>query len=144
MFKHILAATDGSPVSQGAMRSAVGLARLANAQLTFLHCSVPFDVYSVDPLATAQRELYEGAVEKAAHEVLEECTQLARDAGVKSDCEHAFAERPYEGILDVSGKLGCDLIVMGSHGRGGLAGFVLGSQTQKVLSGTKVPVMVAR
>jgi nucleotide-binding universal stress UspA family protein len=144
MYKHILAATDGSAMSARALQSAVELAQVAHARVTFVNCTVPFDVYAADPMMMTQRDLYEEACQKTSEEYLELGRRLAHDAGVPCDSVHVVSTQPWRGILDIAKQVGCDLVVMASHGRHGLAGLVLGSETHKVLTHGKLPVLVVR
>jgi nucleotide-binding universal stress UspA family protein len=144
MIRHILAPTDGTPLSADAMRRAVDLAKLAQARLTFVTCNTPFEAYAADPLVLAHRDEYETAIESCARDFLEAGRKMAREAHVDADGEHVIAQHPWQGILDCAQSRGCDLIVMASHGRHGVAGLLLGSQTQKVLTHSKLPVLVCR
>ena len=81
---------------------------------------------------------------KHAEEVLAKASRKLENAGVKVDTQHAISELPYDAIVAAASKNKCDLIIMASHGRRGLSGFLLGSETQKVLTHTKVPVLVVR
>ncbi len=68
----------------------------------------------------------------------------ARRAGVACATVSPVADQPWEGILKAARGKRCDLIVMASHGRRGIAGLLLGSETTKVLTHSKIPVLVCR
>jgi nucleotide-binding universal stress UspA family protein len=69
---------------------------------------------------------------------------VAQTAGVACETVQVEHEHPYQGIIDTAKSKGCDLIVMASHGRHGIAAIVLGSETIKVLTHSKIPVLVHR
>ena len=146
MFKNILVPTDGSEQSQGAVRTAVSLAKLHGARVTGVHVVPDYHLLIA----------YEGAFDPVTEERIEEeakaraATYLAfiRDTAASSGvpCETVCetSDHPYDAILHVAEAKGCDLIVMTSHGRKGLAAILLGSETRKVLTHAKVPVLVVR
>ena len=145
MYKHILVPTDGSALSRKAVRTAAALAKTLKAQVTAIHVMQPWDPPSGAEAAAFQmprliRE-YESNVRANAKKVL---TKVATD--VKAPCETVavFHPHPWEAIVKAAASRKCDVIVMASHGRRGLAGLLLGSETQKVLSHSKTPVLVCR
>lgn len=144
MFRNVLAATDGSELSLAALEAAVELARVHGAKLTLVACAMPYDTLIGDPLVSMPREEYEGICERVAHERMEPGRRLAREAGVAVELVPMYAMQPWVGILQAAEERDCDVIVMGSHGRSGLAGALLGSQTLKVLSNSTLPVLVCR
>lgn len=147
MFKHILVPTDGSELSQATAARAVSFAKEAGAQITafFSKPEYPIAYFGegalIDPttpekfaeLADQQAEEYLGAIEK-----------LCAAAGVPFDKVSVTSDIPYEAIIEAAEKSGCDLIFMASHGRRGISGLLLGSETNKVLTHSKVPVLVYR
>ena len=148
MYKHILVATDGSPLSRKAIRSAVGLAKSEGARLTGVFAIRPFVpmTYGEGIAYASAREAadYRKAAEREAKKALAVLEVEARIA--KIDCGKAIAHGtlPWQGILRTAAAKKCDLIVMASHGRGSVAGLILGSETTKVLSHSKIPVLVCR
>ena len=90
------------------------------------------------------REQFEGYARKDAERALAGLTRLAKDQGVSAEGHWAFTNNPYEGIIETAKARGCDLIVMGSHGRSGMKALVLGSVTNKVLTHCQTPVLVCR
>jgi nucleotide-binding universal stress UspA family protein len=145
MYKHILVPTDGSKLSDAAVKEAVGLAKLLDAKVTLLHV-VPEQIWPVYAESAVLIENYSRnemrAESKRQAEVLLE--KAAKKAGVAVNTVQMFSDVPYEAIIKTATKQKCDLIVMSSHGRKGFAGFLLGSETQKVLTHSKVPVLVVR
>jgi nucleotide-binding universal stress UspA family protein len=87
---------------------------------------------------------WEEAATNRARKVLDDVAGQAASAGVKCDTVHVFKDMPHTAIIDTAKKQGCDLIVMGSHGYGGFKQWVLGSETTRVLSQSKIPVLVYR
>ncbi len=145
MYQHILVPTDGSKLSDAAVKEAVGLAKLLDAKVTLLHV-VPEKIWPVYAESAVLIENYSRnemrAESKRQAEVLLE--KAAKKAGVAVNTVQMFSDVPYEAIIKTATKQKCDLIVMSSHGRKGFAGFLLGSETQKVLTHSKVPVLVVR
>jgi nucleotide-binding universal stress UspA family protein len=145
MFRHILIPTDGSELAEKAIRYGVELAKGEGAQITALTVSKPFHVMTLEPgMLTDTPEAYAKHVAHQTSKYLDVVSKAAKGAGVTCDVVSLEHEHPYEGIIDTALKRGCDLIVMASHGRGGMSAIVLGSQTVKVLTHSKVPVLVYR
>ena len=84
------------------------------------------------------------ALEREAQRALRAVEKEARAAKVRCNALHARAKHPWRAILGAARRHGCDLIVMGSHGRGGVAGELLGGQATQVLAHAKIPVLVCR
>ena len=129
MYKHILAPTDGSELSNAALEHAVGLAMAVKAKLTVLTVSFPYFAYGVEPQFI---EAYQESVVKLAVQSLEVAKIIAGRSDVACDTIQVENAQPYQGIIDIAKERGCDLIVMASHGRRGIAAMVLGSETVKV------------
>lgn len=145
MFKHILLATDGSPASEAAASACIGMARETGARITALHVIPPLHLFTYEPVATeAVHEQYRHARDVRAKEILGLVEQRAAQAGVPCTTMLATADQPYEAIIDTARTQLCDLVMMASHGRRGVAGLLLGSQTQKVLTHSLIPVLVFR
>jgi nucleotide-binding universal stress UspA family protein len=145
MFKHILLPTDGSPLSVAAVEKGIDFAKTIHARVTGL-CVVPKDYGSY-----YDGELAGGFADQAAAECkanakihLAVMTKVAQGAGVACDVVIETTDQPYEAIVNVADHKGCDLIMMASHGRRGVGALLLGSETQKVLSHSKIPVLVYR
>jgi nucleotide-binding universal stress UspA family protein len=147
MFKHILVPTDGSGLSDDAVARAVEFAAETGARITFFYAraNYPTQLYGegalVDPSSPAE---YDRATEIAANEILAKCEKAAASRGVNCAKRSAVSDVPWQAIIDASKDTSCDLIFMASHGRRGLSGLLLGSETQKVLTHSKIPVLVYR
>jgi nucleotide-binding universal stress UspA family protein len=144
MFKHFLIATDGSPLSENAARSAVQLAQSLSARVTAVIVSEPFHVFTTDYGITNTIDAYNGECESRARRSLDVVRKAAESAAVAFEGIHVYHDQPYAAIIDVADKKACDVICMASHGRKGVAGLVLGSQTVKALTHSKIPVVVWR
>jgi nucleotide-binding universal stress UspA family protein len=147
MFKHLLVATDGSKLSTKAVSHALGLARALGAKLTAFYASpdYPSPMYAEASLyIPVKRREYAAACKKEADHVLGPIAAKAQSEGIPFSVVHSIAAVPWRAILAAAKKNKCDAIVMASHGRRGVSALLLGSETQKVLTHTKVPVIVVR
>jgi len=145
MFKHILLPTDGTELSRAAVESGFAMAKGIDAKVTVLHVGTPFHVFAADSAAlTDTRGEYEGHMKAKGAEIAVAVEAEAKKKGV--NCRSAFvvSEQPYEAIIKTARDEGCDLILMASHGRKGVKGLLLGSETQKVLTHSSIPVLVYR
>lgn len=146
MFKHILIPTDGSDLSKKAIQVGVDLARFHGARVTGVH-AVP-DYHLMIAYEGAFDPVTEERIEKEARAradgYLDFVRQTAAAAGVACDTVCETNDHPYDAIIKTADGKGCDLIVLHSHGRKGLAAALLGSETRKVLFHAKIPVMVVR
>jgi nucleotide-binding universal stress UspA family protein len=149
MYKHILVPTDGSPLSLKAAKEAAALAKKIGAKITAVFVTEPFMPpasneallpRNMDTLQTAHRK---AAAANAEH-ALGKVAATAKAAQVSCESLHVTNDRAWDGIIRAAKKEKCDLIVMASHGRKGLAGLLLGSETTKVLTHSKTPVLVCR
>ena len=146
MFKHILIPTDGSEQSQAAVRKGVELAKIHNARVTAIHVIPDYHLLiayegAFDP---ATEERIEQEAKARADAYLADVRAVATEADVACDTVCETGDHPYEAILRTAQHRGCDLILMTSHGRKGLAAVLLGSETRKVLTHAPVPVLVVR
>jgi len=145
VYKHILIPTDGSELSERAVREGIDLASVVNARVTLLTSSMPFHVFATDGMVLSDTpQKYAEDTERRAAQRLKSGEDYARSKGVPFAIKHVFAEHPYEAIVDVTRAANCDLICMASHARRGMAGVLIGSETSRVLSHSKVPVLVCR
>ena len=147
MYKHILIPTDGSDLSRAAALQGVKLARSLGARVTAFFAAPPATPVIYDgflPTGYATTTEHAAMIEKIAAKYLGVIEKACAAAGVPYDSVHETNEFAAEAIVALAKKRKCDLIFMASHGRRGLSGFVLGSQTQKVLTQSKVPVLVYR
>lgn len=147
MFKHILVPTDGSEFSQATAKRAVSFAKEAGARITvfFAKPEYPIAYFGegalIDP---ATPEKFAELADKQASQYLDEVVAMCAELGVDCSTLTATSDIPYEAIINAAEKSGCDLIFMASHGRRGFSGFLLGSETNKVLTHSKIPVLVYR
>ena len=145
MFKALLLPTDGSPLSEQAVRQGVALAKALDARVVGLHVTLPFHVLATAPIILASSaEQYDHDVAEAARKYLATVETEAKNAGVAYYCLTRSSDHPYEEIIEVARQMHCDAICMASHGRRGMSAMVLGSETNKVLTHSKIPVMVFR
>ncbi|OFZ89810.1 MAG: hypothetical protein A2W21_02995 [Betaproteobacteria bacterium RBG_16_66_20] len=148
MYKHILVSTDGSKLSGKAIRTAVKLADATGAKVTGVYVIAPFiaPAYGegVMYMPAVSPARYKQITEREARKALAAVEIEARTGGVQYATTMLTADNPWEGIIRAAKAKRADLIVMASHGRRGLAGLVLGSETTKVLTHSKVPVLVCR
>ena len=144
-FEHILVATDGSTLSAPAIRAAVKLAKELDARLTCLHVVAPyFPAGAAKSFPPRSNPAYRRAIAKESHRALAPFNAAARSIGVAATATSVLGGEPWRVLLRQARSRKCDLIVMASHGRSGLAGLLLGSETTKVLTHSKIPVLVCR
>lgn len=147
MFKHILVPTDGSKLSQDTVRSAVSFARDAGARITAFYAKPEYPVtyYGegalIDPTTPEQ---FSELAEQQAQQNLGFVEKLCQESGVHCSKLTLTSDVPYEAIIEAATQSECDLIFMASHGRRGLSSLLLGSETNKVLAHSKIPVLVYR
>jgi nucleotide-binding universal stress UspA family protein len=148
MYEHILVPTDGSKLSQKAVAAAAKLAKATGAKLTGVYVIPPYTppVYGegVAYVPEMTPKAYKELTEREAKRALAAVEVEADAAGVPSKMVMLSNDHPWEGIIRTAKSKKCDLIVMASHGRKGLAGLLLGSETTKVLTHSKIPVLVCR
>lgn len=148
MYKHILIPTDGSKPAVKAARQAIALAKSLGATVTSLHVAPEFqmvvDEGFVMPNVDDMKKRFDTQTLKQAQKFVDGIAAEAKAARVKCETVVVRGTRPYEVVLQHAKKAKCDLIVMGSHGRTGLAHILLGSETSKVLTHSKIPVLVVR
>jgi nucleotide-binding universal stress UspA family protein len=145
MFKHILVPADGSKLSTRGVKAGVKLAKALGARITALHVIPPYVLaYGDAAFYVPSAGEHKRACERTAKKVLAEVESEARKAGVACASVSVTDPQPWGGILRVAHTKRCDAIVMASHGRSGLGGLLLGSETQRVLAHSKIPVLVTR
>ncbi len=148
MYTNLLIPTDGSRLSAKAVKSGIGLAKSLGARVTGVFVTEPYrpPVYGEAavfmPELTPQRYLQ--AVVAEAKQALAGIERQAKKAGVGCTTVIVSGDQPWRGIIRTARSKKCDLVVMASHGRSGIVGLLLGSQTSKVLTHSKVPVLVCR
>jgi nucleotide-binding universal stress UspA family protein len=145
MYKNILIPTDGSDLAGKAVEQGVVFAKEIGAKVTAMTVTEPFHLLSVE-LNQLEYTPIEYKEHAAAHaeKVLGTISAAAKSAGVTCDTLHVEHEHVYQAIIDAATARKCDLIVMASHGRRGVSAVVLGSETVKVLTHSKIPVLVYR
>jgi len=149
LYSHILLPTDGSQLASRGAKAGVQLAKALGAKATVVFVGAPYaaavyggaEVFPAGPSSPREHKRFS---QEAAQKAFAPVALAAKRAGV--DCATVLAEnsRPWEGIVKTARARKCDAIVMASHGRGGLAGLFLGSETQRVLAHSKLPVLVIR
>ena len=145
MFKNILVPTDGSDLAAKAVEQAILFAKGIGAKITVVTITEPFHLLSVAPSQLEYTPIeYKKHSEAHAAKVLGTVSAAAKSAGVDCDTLHVEHEQVYQAIIDAAEARRCDLIVMASHGRRGVSAVVLGSETVKVLTHSKIPVLVYR
>lgn len=145
MYQHILIPTDGSTLSEAAVEHGIEFAKEIGAKITAMTVSEPFHMFTVkvESLEYTATTYKQYARERAVG-ILDAIAAAAKAAGVPCDTVHVEEEHPYKAIIDTAKSKQCDLIVMASHGRRGISAIVLGSETVKVLTHSKTPVLVYR
>ena len=147
MFRHILVPTDGSQFSQDTVRRAVTFAKDVGARITAFYAKPEYPVtyYGegalIDPTTPEQ---FAELAEQQAQEILGFVEKLCQETGVQCNSLTLTSDIPYEAIIEAATRSDCDLIFMSSHGRRGFSALLLGSETNKVLTHTKIPVLVYR
>ena len=145
MYRNILIPTDGSELAGKAVEHGIALAKRIGAKATVLTVLPPFHVFTTDTQMLEDTPTqYKARIQQHAEKTLGAVAHTAQAAGVACEMVHVEHEHPYQAIIDTAGSKGCDLIVMASHGRHGISALVLGSETVKVLTHSKIPVLVHR
>ena len=145
MYKRILLPTDGTEFCERAIRHGIGLVKLTQAQVVGVTVTLP--LHSAVPRSFIPKNLagiIQSETVKLADGKLAVVERLAREAGVQVEVVRQSNDHPWEAIVHTAKEKQCDLVVMASHGRRGVAALVLGSETQKVLTHSTVPVLVVR
>jgi nucleotide-binding universal stress UspA family protein len=144
-FRHILMPTDGSDLSARAIDQGMQFARQVGAKVTGFHAIGEYKTFAgTAELLEMTSVEYEAWATRQATEILQVIARAAARFGVVCEVESVFHDVPYEAILAVAARRQCDLIVMASHGRRGLKGMLIGSETQKVMTHGRIPVLVIR
>lgn len=146
MFKHLLLPTDGSKLSEASVWAGVTLARDQGAKVTgfYVMPSFPSIMYDADGLSNLSGEKFDEISNHDADDALSFVSNAAQQAGVPYVTTRVTSDFPYQAIIKQAKESGCDLICMASHGRKGIAALLLGSETQKVLTHSSIPVLVHR
>lgn len=148
MYKHILIATDGSALSDRAVDAGIELATALKAALTIANIGAPYapPLYAGDlvPNNYMTAAEHDEKVRAAGKEVLDKACEKASKAGLSPASAFEIADEPADGIIKVARDKAADLIVVASHGRGGLSALLLGSATRRLISSAKIDLLVIR
>lgn len=151
MFKHILVPTDGTALSEESCRAAVTMAKELGAQITAYHARAQIStttfsaaIFDGELVDQSTREQFDKAVDAGAKASLDFAEGLCREAGVPCKTLTTPTDTPYEGIVNAAAECGADLIFMASHGAKGFKARLIGSETQRVLTASNIPVLVYR
>ena len=147
MFKKILIPVDGSDLSTRAAGAGIQLAKELNAAVVFVNATAPYIMpYAADValMDDTTQKLFEDEVKRESNELLDSTKRLADGAGLTSVCISAVHSRPEVLIEETVKELGCDLVVIATHGRGAMARLVMGSVTTRLLAISPVPVLIYR
>jgi len=145
MYKNILLPTDGSDLSQNAVKHGILLAKATGAKVTSITVITPSQLYLLEPEVVSETsEGYMKHMVAFAGKCLDQVKSAAMAEDVHCDVLYVEHDHPYQAIIDAANNQRCDLIVMASHGRRGISAIVLGSETVKVLTHSTIPVLVYR
>ncbi len=144
MYKRILVPTDGSDLTQKAVATAIALAKLTGAELSTLCVKEPFPYSAISEMQPVPPQEFYDAQERIAADRVRAVTDAAAAAGLACSGATVEALHPWEAILDTATHQACDLIVMSSHGRRGVAALLIGSETSRVLTHSALPVLVVK
>lgn len=144
MFKRILVPTDGSEITAKAIDTAIELARTVGAALYTISVKEPFPYSAISEMQPTPPQEFFDAQEHIASKRVQAVVELSETAGVACQSHTTEALHPWEAIIEHAKRMECDLLVMASHGRRGVSALLLGSETQKVLTHSKVPVLIVR
>jgi len=144
MFKRILVPTDGSEITAKAIDAAIELAKSVGAQLYTISVKEPFPYSAISEMQPTPPQEFFDAQERIATKRVHAVVEQSQQAGLTCQSHTVEALHPWEAIIDHAKRMECDLLVMASHGRRGVSALLLGSETQKVLTHSKVPVLVVR
>ena len=146
MFKHILIPTDGSKLSEAALRAGLQLAREQDSEVTVLYVVPDYSalMYASEGMVGYNPSELRKDAERTADKVLQAVQDIASAEGVECKTERAMNFSVHQAIIQQAKDSDCDLICMASHGRKGIAGILLGSETQRVLVNSSIPVLVHR
>jgi nucleotide-binding universal stress UspA family protein len=144
MFKRILVPTDGSDITQKAVATAIELAKSVGAEVHTLCVKEPFPYGAISEMQPAPPQEFFDAQERIATRHVASVAESCKSAGIECQALTVEALHPWEAIIEHAQRMDCDLLVMASHGRRGVSALLLGSETQKVLTHTTIPVLVVR
>jgi nucleotide-binding universal stress UspA family protein len=144
MFQRILVPTDGSEITRKAVDISIRLALTLGAELHAICVNEPYPYGAVSELQAMPLPEFFEAQERISAGHVADVIAAAEAAGVKAQGRTVQGVRPWQAIIEEAERSGCDLLVMASHGRRGVSAVLLGSETEKVLTRSKIPVLVVR
>ncbi|GAP36099.1 universal stress protein [Piscinibacter sakaiensis] len=144
MFQRILVPTDGSEITAKAVRMAVELARTHGAEIHAISVKEPFPYSAISEMQPTPPQQFLDAQERLATQRVKAVAAACEAAGVRCEAVTVEAVHAWEAVIDHAKTARCDLVVMASHGRRGVSALLLGSETQKVLTHSTIPVLVVR
>ncbi|KNZ32742.1 MAG: universal stress protein UspA [Methylibium sp. NZG] len=144
MYQRILVPTDGSDITAKAVKTAVSLAQSLGARLYTICVKEPFPYSAISEMQPTPPQEFFDAQERIAAKRVQAVVDTCNAAGVPCEAHTVEALHPWEAIIDHAQRQQCDLVVMASHGRRGVAALLLGSETQRVLTHSQVPVLIVR
>ncbi len=144
MFNRILVPTDGSDITAKAVDAGIKLAQSLGAQLYTISVKEPFPYSAISEMQPVPPQDFFDAQDRIANKRVHAVVEMAHAAGMKCQAHTVEALHPWEAIIDHARHMECDLLVMASHGRRGVSALLLGSETQKVLTHSAIPVLVVR
>ncbi|MBT9598802.1 MAG: universal stress protein [Vitreoscilla sp.] len=144
MYRNILVPTDGSDITQKAVQTAITLAKTLGAKLSTICVKEPFPYSAISEMQPVPPQEFYDAQERIAASRVKVVVDAAGAAGLDCSASTIEALHPWEAITDYAKAQGCDLVVMASHGRRGVSALLLGSETQKVLTHSSVPILVVK
>ncbi len=144
MFKRILVPTDDSDITAKAVQTCIGLAKAVGANVYTISVKEPFPYSAISEMQPTPPQEFFDAQERIAAKRVQTVVEQCQAGGVPCEAHTVEALHPWEAIIEHAKRMECDLIVMASHGRGGVSALLLGSETQRVLTHSKLPVLVVR
>jgi nucleotide-binding universal stress UspA family protein len=144
MFRNVLIATDGSELAEKAVQLGFSVAKQMNAKTTVMRATPPPTAYVGEGIAVTPPPEVREEIARVVGDQFARIRKRASEVGVACETFHVENDLPWQAILDTAKRQGCDLIVMASHGRSGFSAAFLGSETQKVLAQSTIPVLVCR
>jgi nucleotide-binding universal stress UspA family protein len=144
MFQRILVPTDGSDITRKAVDTTIALAKQLNARIYTISVKEPFPYSAISEMQPTPPQEFFDAQERIASARVQAVREACETAGTTCEGHTVEALHPWEAIIEHAQRTGCDLVVMASHGRRGVSALLLGSETQKVLTHSKIPVLIVR
>ena len=144
MFTRILVPTDGSEITAKAVSTAIGLAKSLGATLYTISVKEPFPYSAISEMQPTPPQEFFDVQERLATQRVQAVREACAAADLPCEAHTVEALHPWEAIIEHARSMGCDLLVMASHGRRGVSALLLGSETQKVLTHSTLPVLIVR